>query len=143
MALLTITRALTLAEPEGYFRTFVDCGGPIQELLRLAVNHGIKTEYASRLLTAFPSDATDTTQVEETNAIQPLPTSPDSQFEPLNEREAAILKFMAAGLANRDIASELFLSVNTIRWHAHNLFVKLGVNRRSQAVAHARDLGLL
>jgi LuxR family maltose regulon positive regulatory protein len=50
---------------------------------------------------------------------------------------------MAAGLTNREIASELFISVNTVRWHAHNLFGKLGANRRAEAVVHARELGLL
>ena len=144
MALATITRALTLAEPEGYVRTFVDCGKPMQELLQLAVDRGIETEYASRLLAAFQSDETDQTQVEQLSAIRTLPAaSSDSQVERLNEREVEVLKFMAAGLSNREIASELFLSVNTVRWHAHNLFGKLGVSRRSEAVARARELGLL
>ncbi len=50
---------------------------------------------------------------------------------------------MAAGMVNREIANELFISVNTVRWHAHNLFGKLRVNRRAAAVARARELGLL
>ena len=125
-------------------RTFVDCGKAIQGLLQLAINQGTSVDYATRLLAAFPSDATEPTRVEQPSPIQPLPlATPDSQIEPLNEREAAILKFMAAGLPNREIASELFLSVNTVRWHAHNLFGKLGVSRRSEAVARARELGLL
>ncbi|MDP6715622.1 MAG: LuxR C-terminal-related transcriptional regulator [SAR202 cluster bacterium] len=143
-ALATITRALTLAEPEGYVRTFVDCGKPMQELLQIAIDRDIKVEYATRLLVAFSSDKSETPQTEEPHAIQPpSPPSHGSQTEPLNEREAEILRFMAAGLTNREIASELFISVNTVRWHAHNLFGKLGANRRAEAVAHARELGLL
>ncbi len=75
--------------------------------------------------------------------IQPESVAQQSLPEPLNERELAILKFMAVRLSNREIASELYISVNTVRWHAHNLFSKLGVGGRSEAVSRARDLNLL
>jgi LuxR family maltose regulon positive regulatory protein len=64
-------------------------------------------------------------------------------IEPLTERELSILRLMAAGLSNREIASELYLSVNTIKVYASRTYSKLGVHRRGEAVAQAREIGLL
>ncbi len=145
-ALATVTQVLSLAEPEGYIRTFVDCGHDMEGLLQLVATHDTASSYVSRLLEAFNPvrGEGDTTKVEQSEAlsVQPEPVAQQSLPEPLNERELAILKFMAAGLSNREIANELYLSVNTVRWHAQNLFGKLGVNRRSEAVSRARDLNL-
>ncbi len=146
-ALATLTQALSLAEPEGYIRTFVDCGHDMQGLLQLVAEHGADSNYVSKLLEAFDPDQGegDFTKVEKSGAlpIQPESVAQQSLLEPLNERELAILKFMAAGLSNREIANELYISVNTVRWHARNLFGKLGVGGRSKAVSRARDLNLI
>ena len=148
LSLVPLERALTLAEPEGYVRIFVDEGETLRILFRHAAAGGIVSSYyVSKLLEAFnPIQGEDgATKVEKLGALPIQPESVDRQSlpEPLNERELAILKFMAAGLSNREIANELYISVNTVRWHAHNLFGKLGVDGRSKAVSLARDLNLL
>ncbi|HEY5638787.1 MAG TPA: LuxR C-terminal-related transcriptional regulator [Dehalococcoidia bacterium] len=121
-----IDRALKIAEPEGYARLFLEEGETMRRLLLQAVERG--SAYAGRLVTAASSGESEAVSV---------------SANELNEREMAILRLMAAGLSNSDIASELFLSVNTVKWHARNLYGKLGVVSRSQAVARGRDLSLL
>lgn len=119
--------ALSHAEPEGYVRLFLDEGEPMRRLLLRAVAKSVVPEYSGRLLAAFPLA---------TPSVDELP-------EPLNERERAVVSLMAAGLSNREIAGELYLSVNTVKWHARNLYAKLGVNRRALAVTRARELSIL
>jgi DNA-binding CsgD family transcriptional regulator len=76
--------------------------------------------------------------------LSPVPASgPDDLVEPLTEREREVLALLAAGCSNREIAEELVLTPGTVKWHAHNLYGKLGVARRTQAIARARVLGLL
>ncbi len=137
-ALEVLHAALRLAEPEGYVRTFVDCGLPMQRLLHHAVTADIPPMYAAELLAAFPSEirASVTTQTHKASLPQPL-------FEPLTDQEMSILRYMAAGLSHSEIASELYLSINTIKWHSTNIYGKLGVHRRAHAVARARELGIL
>ena len=136
-AVATVTQALSLAEPEGYMRTFVDCGHDMQGLLQLVAKGGTASNYVSKLLEAFDPIQGEggLTKVEKSGAlsVQPDPVAPQSLLEPLNERELAILRFMAARLSNREIASELYLSVNTVRWHAHNLFAKPGGRRTGKS----------
>jgi LuxR family maltose regulon positive regulatory protein len=123
-----LERALALAEPEGYVRLFLDEGEPMRRLLQHAITEGAAQEYAGRLLAAFPASAAAAT---------------GGLLEPLNDREVAIVRFMSAGLSNSDIADELYLSVNTVKWHARNIYGKLGVSNRSMAVARARELRIL
>jgi LuxR family maltose regulon positive regulatory protein len=121
-------RALALAEPGGYVRLFLDEGEPMRRLLRPAITGSVAQEYAGRLLAAFPA---------------PASVGTGDLLEPLNDREVAIVRFMSAGLSNSDIADELYLSVNTVKWHARNIYGKLGVSNRSMAVARARELRIL
>ncbi len=132
-SLAALAEALTLAEPEGYVRLFVDEGAPMARLLYQAVRQGITPEYAGRLLVAFePRD--------ETKSPQPL----DSQalIEALSGREIEVLQLVADGLTNREIAQRLSISLGTVKVHNSNIYGKLGVNSRTQAVARARTLGL-
>ena len=76
-------------------------------------------------------------------AAHQVPTGDDGLIEPLNDRELDVLGLVAAGRSNQEIADELYLSVNTVKWHARNAYAKLGVSRRTQAVVRARELGLL
>jgi LuxR family maltose regulon positive regulatory protein len=122
----TLDRALDLAAPEGYCRTFLDEGQPIIRLLRQS-HH----PYAVRLVEGMEVDGT----------ALPPPTS--GLEEALNDRELKVLRLFAAGLANAEIAQEMFLSTNTIKWYAKNIHRKLNVSRRMQAVAKARELGLI
>jgi LuxR family maltose regulon positive regulatory protein len=138
-ALGHISRALALAEPEGYFRTFIDLGLGMYELLQLAATQDICPAYTSRLLSAFPSIACPE---------QPVPTSQSRpilmpQMEPLNQRELQIIRLMSARLSNREIAEELYLSVNTIKWYARTIYDKLGVASRREVAPRAKDLGIL
>jgi LuxR family maltose regulon positive regulatory protein len=135
----TLGRALDLAAPEGYVRTFVDHGPPMQRLLERAVVRGIEPDYVAKLLAAFSAE-------EQRSAPSPQPPSPPAPqplIEPLTERELAILRLMAANLSHREIAEELYLSVNTVKWYSTHIYSKLGVHRRSEAVARAQDLGIL
>ena len=141
-ALMALERALTLAEPEGYVRIFVDEGQPMEGLLvRMKDEGGRMKEYVDRLLTTFKGqkDAQRLDSVQD----KPLSLNPQSLVEPLSERELEVLQLIAEGLTNREIAERLFLSLNTIKVHSRNIYGKLGVNSRTQAVNRARDLGVL
>lgn len=129
--------AVRAAEPEGYVRIFVDKGKPMMRLLeRAAVAQPPLAGYVGRLLEAFGPR-------ERHPAEAPALGGNGALRDPLNERELEILRMFAAGRSNREIAGGLYLSVNTVKWHARNLYGKLGVNRRALAVARARELGIL
>jgi LuxR family maltose regulon positive regulatory protein len=136
-AISSLERALTLAEPAGYFLTFVDEGLPMSSLLHEALNRGIAPEYVQRLLVAFSSG--EIVQAEQTKS----PPDQSELVELLSERELEVLQRIAEGLTNREIATKLFLSLNTVKAHTRNIYGKLGVNNRTQAAAKARDLGIL
>ena len=134
-ALLAIGKAFTLAEPEGYQRIFVDEGEPMARLLYQALSRGIAPAYASQLLDVI---------VKESEMIRPADMAKSSDLiEPLSERELEVLRLIAEGLTNQEVASRLYISLSTVKGHAANIFGKLGVNNRTQAVARARSLGLL
>jgi LuxR family maltose regulon positive regulatory protein len=135
-ALGALRRALDLGAPEGYVRTFVDLSRPMHALLRQAAAQGVASDYASRLLAAFPEAA-------EASPLQAAASAVSLAVEPLNDRELAILKLIAAGLSNREIASELYLSPNTIKAYASQMYAKLGVHKRAEAVTRAHELGIL
>ncbi len=134
-ALAPLTRAVTLAEPEGYVRVFVDEGPPMAALLRAAAReaHGeqkrIAPSYLRRLLAAVNNTAGN---------------APASQglIEPLSERELDVLRLLGTDLDGPDIARELIVSLSTVRTHTRNIYAKLGVNNRRAAVRQAEQLNL-
>jgi LuxR family maltose regulon positive regulatory protein len=131
-ALDGLARALGLAEPEGYVRLFVEAGEPMAALLQKAAARGIAPAYVTGLLSAFgPS------------AHMPVASSAQPLAEPLTERELQVLHLIAEDLTNPEIAQRLFISLPTVKSHARNIYGKLGVHRRRQAVAQARALGIL
>jgi len=136
-ALKSLERALILVEPEGFIRIFVDEGPPMAHLLYEALNRGIATDYVQRLLAAFP-----VTEPEGAASMKPQ-VDQSGLIEPLSEREIEVLQLIAKGLTNQVIATRLFLSVHTIKTHTRNIYSKLGVNNRTQAVDKARMLGIL
>ena len=127
-ALTALSEALAIAERCGLIRTFVDNGRYLPPLLQQITP---QTPYTKQLLTAF-------------QPISQSPNLPISQSpNPLTDRERAVLRHIAAGLKNKEIAEELTISLNTIYYHTKNIYSKLHVNTRLQAVAKARDAGLL
>ena len=131
-AMAVIGEALTLAAPEGYVRTFIDEGEPMRALLAEASSRGIMPNYAQELLTAL-----------ETTTSSLIPPSSQPLIEPLSERELEILALIAEGLSNREISQRLFITLSTVKGHNGNIFGKLQVKRRTEAVARARELGLI
>jgi LuxR family maltose regulon positive regulatory protein len=125
-ALEVLTRALALAQPEGYVRTFADLGEPMRRLLERVTS---MPKYTARLLAA---DAAP-----QGGAIQ------DGLIEPLSDRELDVLSLMAEGLTNMEIADRLFISINTVKSHAKSLYGKLSVRSRAQATLRARELNLI
>jgi LuxR family maltose regulon positive regulatory protein len=124
-ALVYLSEALTMAQPEGYVRVFIDQGPALIPLLQ-RVAHRISTQnYATQLLSAMPAPS-----------AQPL-------IEPLSERELQVLRLVAVGMSNREIAEELFLATGTVKKHLSNIFGKLHAQNRTECVAQARELQLL
>ena len=129
-ALVALERALALAEPEGYVRVFLDEGLPMAALLQAAAESGIATSYVRLLLSALG----------ETEARS---TATAGLIEPLSDRELDVLRLLATDLGGPGIASELYVSLNTLRTHTKNIYAKLGVNNRRAAVRRAQELDLL
>jgi LuxR family maltose regulon positive regulatory protein len=129
--------ALALAAPSGFIRLFVDEGPPMAHLLSQAEVRGKMPDYTSKLLAVLEADA----QKRESTSSPPTPAQP--LIEPLSTRELEVLHLMAAGLSNQEICERLFLALDTVKGHNRKIFDKLQVQRRTEAVAHARELGLL
>jgi LuxR family maltose regulon positive regulatory protein len=117
-ALVPLERALTLAEPEGYVRIFVDEGMPMAQLLSEAAAHGIMPHYTAKMLAVF--DAEEQKSADESH----LPHAPSAQslIEPLSHRELEVLRLIAHGLSNREISEQLFLALITVKGHNRNIF---------------------
>jgi LuxR family maltose regulon positive regulatory protein len=136
-AMAALARALALAETGDCRRLFLDEGPPMAALLRQAVASRIRPDFARRLLAAFPTTAG------EDGAAAALPASPPGLIEPLSERELEVLALIAEGHSNREIGRRLFIALDTVKGHNRRIFGKLQVQRRTEAVARARLLGLL
>jgi len=133
-AVRILGEALALAEPSGFIRLFVDEGPPMAELLaKMKAESGRMQAYIGNLLAAFGSQAEHQPV---TFDLQPLP-------EPLSPREFEILRLIDQGLSNREIGARLFLALDTVKGHNRRIFDKLQVQRRTEAIARARELGLL
>jgi LuxR family maltose regulon positive regulatory protein len=136
-ALIALDQALIRAKPGGFVRVFVDEGRPMAQLLYAALSRGIAPDYVRRLLAAFPGEEYEQTK-------PPKSRAPESDLiEPLSEREVEVLQLIAQGLTNREIGERLFLSLNTVKAHTRNIYGKLDIHNRTQAVARARALGIL
>jgi LuxR family maltose regulon positive regulatory protein len=129
-AIAHLESALALAVPEGYRRAFLDEDPTIVELLP-QVRH-IAPDFVSQVLAAAIPQG-----------LHPPLAGAGALVEPLSERELEILRLIAAGRSNPEIAELLYLSLNTVKWHAKNLYGKLSVGSRVEAAARAQELDLL
>ncbi len=143
-----LAQAIAQAEPEGFIRVFLDEGPPLQMLLGQWADHaeaGALRDYAGRLLLHFDAEAQSAkvahpTAPPETRAVERLE---EILFEPLSERELEVLQLIALGKTNKAIARELIVAPGTVKAHTANIYRKLDVANRTEAVARARRLGLL
>ena len=137
-ALTTIEQALLRAEPEGYVHLFVDVGKPIEKLLRRATSRGIMPKYANRLLAILRAGKRESDQFPQPpNSVAPLVT------DSLSERELDVLRLLRTDLTGPEIATELSVSVNTVKTHIKNIYSKLDAHSRYEAVERAKQLDLL
>jgi LuxR family maltose regulon positive regulatory protein len=134
-ALDTLERALMLALPEGYIGLFVDEGPPMALLLRRLSTQAGVAGYVATLLSALGA--------ERFPDASPSVPSPQVLEEPLTERELDVLRLLAAGQSNPEIARVLYVEVNTVKTHVKHLYGKLGVHSRDQAIWRARELTLV
>jgi LuxR family maltose regulon positive regulatory protein len=132
-----LKKALSIGESEDYIRIFVDEGRPMALLLYKALQQEIHPDYVQRLLAAFP-----VTKAEKETSSKRL-VDQSGLIEPLSDREVEVLQLLAKGLTNQVIADRLILSPHTVKTHTRNIYGKLGVNNRTQAVDKARTLGIL
>jgi len=134
-ALDALRPALSWAKSEGYVRVFVDEyideGKPMATLLRRAISRGISPSHARQLLLTIEGEEDE--EVEET---------PSLLIEPLSDREREVLQLIVAGLTNREIAERLYIAVSTVKSHVNNIYGKMSVSNRAQAVARAIELEL-
>ncbi len=119
-----LAEALTQAEPGGFIRIFIDEGLPMVELLLEAEHRGIMPHYINKLLTFHRSHD-------------------QLLINPLSQRELEVLQLIAKGLSNREISEKLFLALDTVKGHNRRIFEKLKVQRRTEALSRARELGIL
>jgi ATP/maltotriose-dependent transcriptional regulator MalT len=134
-AMQVLSEALTLAETGGFIRIFVDEGLPMAELLSEAAVQRIMPEYVGRLQAAFDH--------EKQEDVQPSALNSQLLIEPLSPRELEVLQLIAQGLSNDEIGKRLFLALDTVKGYNRRIYGKLQVQRRTEAVARARELGLL
>ncbi len=152
-ALASLERALTLAEPEGYVRVFVDEGPPMAVLLARLHEHSRKRPHATstnvslasieRLLALLRGERVQEGTSSAATASPSAPPPAQPLLDPLTERELEVLHLIAAGLSNRAIAAQLVLALSTVKSYVNTIYSKLQVQSRTQAVARARALHLL
>jgi LuxR family maltose regulon positive regulatory protein len=144
-ALLVLARALSLAEPRGYLRLFLDAGAPVLTLL-YRLRHELRTQqtteeptptsgYLDRLILRFNQ--------EQQTVLTPGEHAEPSLVEPLSGREREVLWHISEGCSNREIAEQLVIAPSTVKSHVRAIYAKLGVESRTQALARVRKLKLL
>ena len=133
-AIAALNKAFDLAYPGGFIRVFIDLGTPMRDLIQKSLVYEPHMIYKRRLLLAFRDE-----RIEQQTSVS---SSHEIMIE-LTPREFEILHLIAAGLSNKAIQENLMLSKNTVRTHIKNLYSKLGVHSRTQAIHQARKNGLI
>jgi LuxR family maltose regulon positive regulatory protein len=139
-ALDKLTTALNLAEPSGFIRLFVDLGPQMFDLLKRLQKQNVAVDYIESILAAFRDD--ERAFVPEA-ANQPIASPRQPLVDPLTNRELDVLELLAQRLSNKEIADKLFISTETIKSHLQNIFQKLEVSKRREAVEKAKKVGIL
>ena len=129
--MVAIRRISSGVKGGGFIRSFVEAGDNLIPLLREAIRRDVAPDYTARILAAMAENGDKT------------PAGQASLVEPLSEREIEVLRLVTAGLSNREIASQLFISTGTAKTHIHNLCGKLGVRNRTEAAMKAKELNLV
>jgi LuxR family maltose regulon positive regulatory protein len=129
-----ISQAVKRSQPGGFIRTYTEAGVILAPLLLEAARNGVFPEYIGRILHAI--EQSEQKSVDKATGGETIP-------EPLSERELEVLRLLAAGLSNQEMAEQLTISLGTVKTHIHNIYGKLGVGSRTQAIASARDLNLI
>jgi LuxR family maltose regulon positive regulatory protein len=143
-ALAVLERAVTLGRPGGYIRPFVSLGKRMADLLRRLSQHDNAGGYIRRILAAFDAYETVGGQDDPSHQSEQQPWGRNQALaKPLTGRELEVLSFMGRGLSNKEVADRLFISLETVKKHAVNIYRKLDAHNRQQAVVKAYDLGLL
>ncbi len=140
VALDKLTTALNLAEPSGYIRLFTDLGPQMFGLLKQIVRQNVASDYIGQILAAFREE--ERAVIPEA-ANRPITSDHQSLVEPLTHREFDVLELLSKRLSNKEIAAKLFISAETVKGHLQNIYQKLEVNKRREAVEKAKHLGIL
>ena len=138
-----LLQALSLGRPDGHVRVFLDLGWPLYELLeRSATTAPISGDYVHDLLNAFRQERErQRSRMAEAATLVASPAA--SLADPLTDREMEVLSLLAEGLSNKEIASRLVVAPSTVKQHLKNIYGKLDVHSRTQAVARGQELALL
>jgi LuxR family maltose regulon positive regulatory protein len=147
-AVAALSQALTLARPEGHVRVFLDAGRPLYEILeRLAARDAAEKPdgpTAALLAGGYVRDLLDAFRQErQAQRVPPPPSPAEASVDPLTERELEVLRLLAKGLTNKELAARLVVAPSTVKQHLKNIYAKLDVHSRTQAVARGRELDLL
>jgi LuxR family maltose regulon positive regulatory protein len=141
-----LERAVRLGLPGGYVRTFVDESEALRQVLcdlQTTLAEPALLAYIDRLCAAFALTADATAPPAKAAPAPVLAPGIEPLIEPLSERELEVLRYVATGLSDRQVAETLIVAIGTVKRHLNNIYGKLGVHSRTQALARARDLGLL
>ena len=148
-----LTESLVMARPGGFIRNFVDMGPPMADLLKRLQKQNVAVDYIEKLLTAFRDDERavlpDVANHPIASPHQPRPPSPShpappqSLIDPLTHRELDVLELLGQRLYNKEIADKLFVSPETVKAHLKNIYQKLRVGNRRQAIETAKKLRIL
>ena len=143
-ALEKLTESLALAEPGGFIRAFVDLGPPMTDLLKRLIKQNVAVEYIDRLLAAFGDhEQVVVPDASDHPSVPPPPVSTQPLDEPLTNCELDVLELLAQRMQNKEIAEKLCISPETVKAHLKNIFQKLMVSTRRQAITRAKSLGIL
>jgi len=143
-ALAILEHVVTLSSPGGWIRPFVEPGPPMAELLNRLSKKNVELDYIRRILAAIGRKERVPTQgVADEQTVRLPPSSPQFSEEPLSRRETEVLSFLCKGMSNKEIASNMYISDETVRKHLYNIYQKLHVSKRGHAVRKAMEMGII